>query len=887
VQETVMSGNTPNRIVVAGAGTGKTHALVGAYIDTLLGIDNGGKTVAPSRILAITFTEKAAAEMRSRVTRVLAELAHGGSDVYDVGNRLKALGLRLPSRFELLNLIWQLPGAPICTFHAYCARLLGQHAQLRDLDESYTLLSPEDNVSLMTDIAERVILSWLDGEAGQDASHLRPLVARYGLRTLFDRPGLAESVVQLLHRLGESAFGADALRVVGEQEHEGNQLTEALRAQSHAVDVALETFRAQPNSQKTSERLDDAAKQWAFLRALLIKCAYDPVSEHEIPLAHAYATLRVALKGNFGNREARQQLCKAVVTLGSSLVNCYMVREAHIVKRLIGLVGSAVRIEKRRLSALSFSDLLIEVHALLAEHPQARQQTSHRYARIFVDEFQDTSPIQEDIVAMLSGEATEILPKAPMMATITPRYGSLYIVGDPKQSIYSFRGAEVRVFSRTLETITREGGARIDLKVCRRSQGAIVELVNAVAASTLPAFDESQRLSAMRPAQSKAGALWLISTDVSSEEEENISVPRAIALKVRDLVLQNPDLAFGDIGILVRRAKVARALFGELLSLNIPATLGSGDGFYERSEIRDVAAMLYLLVEPEDTLALLVLLRSPFVLLTDAEIIRLLSTLQREELSPTLRNCLKKAPHSDLTPGGLSRLQHLGVLHETLEQGMYINKPSALIERMLLEGPLAFALSAQDDRALCLANVKKLMGIVDNLSLDPGLACAALWERVQNPPKEALADLSETHDVVRIMTIHQSKGLEFPVVIIADTETRDPPETAAIVFDVDAGLALSHRGRPIAAAAPDSSEEKFYAPTTIDIVRNALRKKRQDELARLLYVALTRARDRLYFVCIDRAKQPAADGTLAALFLRTKQSCPELFSRLMDTELIA
>jgi ATP-dependent exoDNAse (exonuclease V) beta subunit len=163
------------------------------------------------------------------------------------------------------------------------------------------------------------------------------------------------------------------------------------------------------------------------------------------------------------------------------------------------------------------------------------------------------------------------------------------------------------------------------------------------------------------------------------------------------------------------------------------------------------------------------------------------------------------------------------------------------------------------------------------------LALQQLWKSILSPPKEGLADVVGD-SAVQIMTIHQSKGLEFPVVILADTASLEPPDAEPILYDTDEGLALSHRGRPIAACAPETSQEKALAPTMVDRVRQAKRKRAERELARLLYVALTRAKERIFFVDTEGDAGSESRTTLRSLFMRAKMTEGELFSRLMPEE---
>ncbi|MEI6789711.1 MAG: UvrD-helicase domain-containing protein [Myxococcaceae bacterium] len=724
-----------SRIVIAGAGTGKTYALVQAYLENL-------QKYKPYEILAITFTQKAAAEMRARVIA-------------------KALETGVSARGLL--------SAPICTFHALCAQIVGD-----DFGE-FELLSPGDDDKLCLEIAEQVILEALEKRELETG----PLVARFQIRYL------AEALVSLLQQVREAG---DLSPSPSPETGEGE------KKYVEAIEEAYVNFKNSAGLSKIAEeKLADFEK--AFLK-------FKQVSHNEISLSVAFRDMRETLTGRFGDDLLRTQLVDSVVALGSFLCAVFTAPEADLVRDL--LLGYATKIDahKQEKKTFGFGDLLFLAKKILTNQKS-------RFKCVLVDEYQDTSPIQEQLVALLSRDT------------------ELFIVGDPKQSIYGFRGADATVFDRV-------SGERESLTLSRRSQGAVIDLVNLVAYATLPGFNQTHALEALHEHQGQAGGIW--KTDW--------------ALQVKNLI-DTGRFKPEEIVILVRRIKAAAPMLSELQALGVPARIYGGDGFYARQEIFDLAAALFILIVPENPLAKLTLLRSPLCALADSALI----------------------DWQD---------QALPELFDELRASLGVSSVAEIIDRLLLEGGYVQAMAVMLDPDQCLANALKLrLQFVDSVE-DYELKIRALWEKLDNPPKESLAEpFDGQQDSVVIMTMHQSKGLEFPAVILADLASTQPSDSEVILFDSELGLAVTHKNRALALCAPQSAEEKKKFPTPIDAIRQKARAKAEAELPRLLYVALTRAKEAVFVIDLEVADRGVS---LMRLFKQARSLDPELFEQLMPTD---
>ncbi|MBH1988827.1 MAG: UvrD-helicase domain-containing protein [Myxococcaceae bacterium] len=730
-----------NRIVVAGAGTGKTYTLVETYLEAL-------RRYRPHEILAITFTQKAASEMKARVITRVKEL------------QIPANGLL---------------SAPISTFHALCSQIVSKHFG------NFTLLAPNDDHRLCCEIAENTILQQLD----ESPLEIGSLIARFNLRGSRENPGLSKILVHILQQIEESGQDPQKLPSLPAR-RSFDTLLDHLRQ-------ALNAFKQnQTVRQPTALRLESIEKAYQAL----IACSLDD----EIAISACYRDFRELLSGRFGNDELRQALVEATVELGSALCCHHTKPDLLSLSQLIACYSQNLRRHKVEQRSFGFSDLLVLARDYLQEHP-----TQHKI--VLVDEYQDTSPIQEQLVSLLS------------------KSKPLFVVGDPKQSIYGFRGADASVFHRVQ-------GTRDTLQKSYRSQSKILEFVNLIAASSLKEFETDEMLLPHRPALDNAGAIWKQNWVDRVSEVVSHRQPK-------------------DLTILVRRIKAARPLLEALNSAGIPARIFGGEGFYERQEIADLAAALMVLLEPFHPLARLILMRSPLWPCTDADLLE----WHQKSLPPVF---------------------------DTLRQSLGVLRVCELLDQLIEQTNYLEAIARESDADQRYANIQKLRLMFIDSQQNYDEKIRLLWKNIGEIPKESLAEVfDERENCINIMTIHQSKGLEFPVVILADLNSTEPSNLDSILYNPSFGLAVSHKNRPIALCAPKSSEEKKRFPTPIDWVRQIKRAQAEEEQPRLLYVALTRAKEAIYIL---DPEQPDRGPCLMRLIQRARNRNPELFDELLPAQ---
>jgi ATP-dependent helicase/nuclease subunit A len=876
-------------VVLASAGTGKTWTLVDAWLRAALGIgDDDGAAVAPERLCAITFTEKAAAEMRARVEQRLAILRFSPAEE-------PALRAALAGRFDdderlhawLDGLRRSIARAPIGTFHALCARLLREYALAAGLDPGFSILEPDEEQRLLHELAEGVVLDAL----AEGDSVVADLVARLPLRGMFQQQGFVECLVDVLGALAERGVDPQSLAPAPPTLSVDDALAAVRLA---AADLAAIVDGSGTKAVKTSvpPRLMKLRLQLERLVRARQAGGVDVAGE----VAAAFLDAQRELAGAWGGPALsgqRRALLDAVAGLGAALVDEDAADLAPAVRELLIALDERQRREKDLRGVLGFGDLLVRCRDLLRDDVGVRARVKARFDRVFVDEYQDTSPVQEQILAMLAeepGRADALLSSSPLAAIRLPT-GRLFIVGDPKQSIYGFRGADAAVFGRAHDAVIGRGGRLLPLSVSRRASAAVCGLANLVVEGALPDH-RAELLLAMPerpttlppgcggPHVGRAGAWWTAAPPWS--EQPLPAIEREAGLVAERLLADvlPSGVRPSQILILTRRGR-STAVIGRALSRRgVPVRVVGGDGFWRRPEITDVVSALSLVTDPRDELAALAVLRSPLVGLTDDAILALF------EAMPTLRDGFSwsrivEAADDALVPrDAAARIRAFDALVVSLRARLATTPIATLIDRIVDEGGYGVSCAAERDAELRLRHLEKLRGIAARggrgATHEGVLGIARLVDAIDDPPAEPIAfDADAGSDAVRIMTIHQSKGLEADIVVLADAGIAMKANTNDIAFDVDTGLAVSSRSRPMARCSPRSGSA---AATAIQRVRRARRERDERELARLLYVAVTRAREQLYVVGAPRRTGP---GTMLGLLELVRGRDVEAFDALL------
>ncbi|HEY7467625.1 MAG TPA: UvrD-helicase domain-containing protein [Dehalococcoidia bacterium] len=788
--------------VEASAGTGKTAALVDRYIALVL----AGRTV--DRIVAITFTDKAAAELRDRVRQELEARLEKEADA----------GRRALIDAALAGL----DRAQISTIHAFCQALLRFFAVRAGIDPAFEV---QDEVASQRRFEER----W-----------------RTYLDSLGDRPDAVDKVGRLL----DLGMLPRYLQELAEALWQRGELAERLHGSPLSAPPAawpdLHTLRARLAAVPIATvPADDKLRQ--RIEGLLVSLddLIDAGDERDAHLVSAAAGLNPRLgntgradnwKGSLPVNDARNAAIAVTETLLATLSALRSQALADVLPFVVEFVMTEA-VERGRDGALMFDDLILKTRNVLRDYESARHAVRERYDTLLIDEFQDTDPLQAEIARYFATD--------PMAGR--PESGRLFLVGDPKQSIYRFRRADMAMYAKTAAELQQAGARHVDLSLNRRSQPGVIDWVNGVFERLMHGVYDLEIQPAYQPlAPQRPGGLdgpavsWFgEAMDVSAPLLRQLEAGR-IAAYCREVVRQGWQVydrtldaarpaRYRDVAVLLPARTILQPLERALAAEAIPYRVEGGSLVYATQELRDLINCLTAIDDPSDDVAVVAALRSPAYACSDVDLAayRLHQAGSFNYLRPDLdaftgpvaaglrdlrdwhlrRGNLTLAA---LTEGFIShsRLVEIGLL----DAG---NRNAFRRARFLVEQARAFEAAGPESLR---AFVEWLEGNVSEAILD-----------------QEGAGLDDDEDAVRILTIHAAKGLEFPIVFLAGLGA--PPRNQPPVFGHDRS-----DGR-IAVQAGRVATRFNLGP-----VDEVMKHEQEHDLAerdRLLYVGATRARDHL------------------------------------------
>jgi ATP-dependent exoDNAse (exonuclease V) beta subunit len=732
--------------VSAGAGTGKTTVLVERFVRAVC-----ERGVSIDSILVITYTERAAGELRSRIRRRLVELGRA-------------------------DLARELDGAWISTIHGFCHRLLKAHPFEAGVDPGFRVL--DDNQARVIAgeaFAEALTAFCAEGDPGR----LR-LLATYGARGL---RRMLTGVYETLRSAGRELVLEVAARPGLDEPVE--ELREAARC------VVEETEDA------------NAARMLELLE-------HPPGPDRLLDLSELAA--RGAPRERFASyEEARRAVEQAAL-------DELAVHDRDLLQELLSAFADAYRAAKDRESALDFEDLQLAARGLLRDHPAIRERESWRFRALMVDEFQDTNRLQCELIDLLATD-------------------ELFFVGDEFQSIYRFRHADVEVFRERREA----SGGVLALTHNYRSRPEVLDVINHLFSSDFG--DSFQPLSAAgRFADPAFGAaVELLVTDKASYRESGThwrkAEARHVAARVKQLV-DSGEATPGEIVLLFAAGTDARIFEEELRASGLPTFRATGRDYYHQQQVVDLLAYLRLLHNRYDDEALVTVLASPFVGVSNDALVHLRRAAERRPLYTGLERSLPEgiaARDQRLLQAFLQRYERLARFapRASLER---------LCEQIVVEHDYDLAVLAQWDGRRRYANLRKLARLARSYEdlRGPDVEGFVRFVREQDAvgasELEAVAE-EEGTDVVRLLTIHSAKGLEFKVVVVADAgRDRGGRDADEILCLPDGRLGFR---------VADPATGRRHATSDYREVKEAEDEAEEAERRRLYYVAMTRAIDRL------------------------------------------
>jgi ATP-dependent helicase/nuclease subunit A len=821
--------------VTAGPGSGKTTVLVERYVHILR-----EHSLSIDQIVAITFTNRAANEMHERLRSELNQMLHIANE---------------EERRRWLNYKRTLDGAVITTIHGFCARLLREFPIEARVDPQFLLLDAHRAAMMLELIVEEVLSEFIS------SGHIE--ISRLTLGV--GRSRLAAALAHLYREARSQGLGLEDLalataRAHATEEDHARALEELERTMAEFLGVRRTTKAALTNQSEVLAAWTEAQKLLKsipshetladFCRLVENFRAHRP--QARAPVAdHVKALDTLVWEKGLQGRVPQVCLDLFARQYGLEMVNVLL------------RVDQRLNEEKQKLSALDFDDLELRTLELL-QRPEVIARTSERYRFFLVDEFQDTNAVQRVLLERLA------LAKGR-------RPANLFIVGDRKQSIYGFRGADVDVFREMTSILLAAGGEEKPLRLNFRSQPPLIAFFNYLFARLfqvpvdVPAseYKNLDQLGYVKhePSESKRelrdeGPLveLLVTTKPSLEDdpraEQDSRVLDAQQLARRILALtQGPDkLKYGDIALLFRAMTQVQIYESVFRRANIPYQTVLGRGFYEREEITDLIQLLRFLDNKTDEIALAAVLRSPLCGLSDNALLSLrCSPLVSEvETGEPLRGFSATRPlyaalrhHNEIafiSPEEHELLDRAAKLVGELVDRRHHYPIQDLLRYAVEESEYLTVVAANYDGAQRLANVERLFTLAARFESSGTHLIRDFVRYVEEfeaiGSRESEGQIDQAADAVRLMTIHQAKGLEFPVVIIPDLQRLSRVATDNwVLLDRHQGLTLKvpdGRGN-LAAGCTFSNFEKRHTW------------REQFESMRLLYVAATRAEDRLIF----------------------------------------
>ncbi|MDE0035217.1 MAG: UvrD-helicase domain-containing protein [Deltaproteobacteria bacterium] len=847
-----------NVVVTAGAGTGKTTLLVQRCVNLLM---REPDPVQMTELVALTFTNKAANEMKERLRDRLEVLAGRGvgpesaepGEMDALRERYHLTADDIGQRAE--EALKQLERAQIGTIHSFAAWLLRLYPLETGLDPQFR----EDDGTLRKRRFDTEWALWLD----EELSGTSPRTAEWK-QVLGQFP--LDRLRELALALCAENVDLDGLGRAGSPEDPASPIAAWLRAMDESV---TDLIARHPQRRKIEQALAAAQK---VIRSLRFGVA--PADDAELKLLEGKPS---RVKGwtaeDFSLAGGLLEDAAALARVDPA--------EVDRVCALLAPFAREFRKEFARNGRVSFDGLLVRARDLLCGHPRIREELKARFKAILVDEFQDTDPLQYEILLWLCEERSR---QAANWRDIRLTPGKLFVVGDPKQSIYGFRGADMEAYLNVVkEVLQAQDGVECRLTANFRSDPRILDVVNGLFESLIReepglqpeyiALQSGLDGDAWEPAPGELGQpgkapagqgrkpvmvrrVTSPGRTLKAEEARRLEA-ESLARWLKEEVLgrtffqdregRRVAVEPGHVAFLMRALTNVQVYLEALRRHDVGYVVEGERDFYAAQEVVDAINLLRAIDNPYDRLALVGVLRSPVGGCDDAEIFAL-----------SQRNLLdyRRASSSrwvDLPGTVLDLYQRLLRLHRELR---FLEAGTA-VERVFKELPLSVLAAGRSSGQQAVANLEKVRLVAQEAGAGGSGTLkdvvAELERRVREREDESENALEEeTLDAVRIMSIHRAKGLEFPVVVLPDAlggVNRRPPSTVEVSHDWATGLTGIHM------------DDLWSLP---GVFLQAKRRQRDaHEQRRLLYVAITRPREQLVVSFADRG--PAGDSMVSLI----------------------
>src|SRR4051794_12741236 len=791
-QEEAIARRDGSLFLHAGAGSGKTRVLVERFVRAVM-----EDAVRVDQVLAITFTEKAAAELKGRLRK-----------------RFLEIGEREHAR--------EAEAAWVSTIHGFCSRLLRANALAAGIDPEYRVLDEADAARLSIDAFDAALEEFVLG--ARASSERLDLVASY------TPDKLQRMVTTVYSRLRSQGQRTPALPAIERP---------VLRDERAALERAMAAAASYLGGVAANKTVASALGQLGACRKLLDAVPSgalgDPAQFKEARVKRGNAT---ALKDTVIDSLEEALDAWVAVCAGVRAYDDYV-----LMTKLLDLYGRRYARLKGDRSALDFDDLELLARDLLKAHPALRAGVRARFTHVMVDEFQDTNPLQNELLDLVSGGE------------------NLFTVGDERQSIYGFRNADVSVF-RERRDVARAEGRDARLAVNFRSRPELMEALNSAFAGVFgeefaplavpvgaPEADAAPRVELL-VVNNKRKCWESFGEEPFGATMRDVPVWRAaearlLALRVDQLVASG-ECAYGDVAVLLRAASDMGAYERALAERGIPTYATGTGGYWGQQQVADLRSYLAALANPRDDMALYNVLASPLcgASLDALPIVRSAARAVSRDLWWALEEAF--------TGDGSGGLADALPAADRAPVGEFVSRFAAerrAAPRMSLETLIdrAVTLTGYDRAVLSLtgggrrmANVRKLMRLAREFESERGRDLRGFIDFVDEEEmlaaREGEAPLEgEGLEAVRLMTVHAAKGLEFPVVCVADLGRTGRGDDGALQVSADGRVGLS-----VASLGGGS-----VGAMQMDEIKAEAEAAAEEEERRIFYVAMTRAEQRL------------------------------------------
>lgn len=799
--------------LTANAGSGKTFVLAKRYVEVAL-----TKSIPLSKIVAITFTDKAAGELYTRIVKEIEERIISEEEESEI-KKLKRI------RRQIIS-------ANISTIHSFCVDLLKEYAPYANLDLNFAPIDARYAEELKVQSFDNVISKLLN----ENNAEIKDLIRYFGSKVIFVREmsklfNKRKSLEKFLND-----FNSETPEEIAEEWEKlfvdkfNNHFLHDLENIFHLTRIINESvLSVKPENQMGLDiqailsRIKEPAADNLFENLILLES-----------LKSTFLTKKLTVKkSGYLNKELQSNLRREVEALEGiisklsflSFTENYREIElklAALIKKVLTIFNELNKEYaklKNRFGYLDFEDILLFARKILSLD-EVREELKGKFDYIMVDEYQDTNEIQYDIVLPLIEEF---------------KRGNLFIVGDEKQSIYMFREADLKIFNKTKEQIselTRSRGI-LNLPHSFRLDPYPALFINYLFGKLFKNADkefnevEADDLICAKKYKSNGKVGLLINKDPERSEGD------LLARKI--LLLKSSGRKLSEITVLCRKREFFNELAEFFNEYNIPYTIIGSKGFYRNPPIVDFQNYLSFLINNNDDSALLEILRSPFFYLPDTVIYEARRSYGKS-FYERLQNYAK-------TNNSVRAVIEILNSHINLARSLSI---SELLVDIINSTQILRVISDRPHSERAFATIDKLIDLAIKFQTEPFATLYDFVEylktAIEKDSDESQAELFSESEKVKIMTVHQSKGLEFPVVILYKTNSQlniDRVEAKSLLIDNEFGIVTKVPGG-------DTYFSDFQITPHGALLNYYIKRKQLAEEKRLLYVAFTRAEEELY-----------------------------------------